>query len=125
MNYLAHFSFDEDDGGRFGYFTMVVAAKDADIAIDKFKAEIQALHASKDVFDRITEIYLDDIIEIRRMPDKAVLTRYESRSRDGTGSISTSVLSPTKAMTAFNWLPDGKEEIEKEEYEVYPFITFE
>lgn len=121
MDYLAHFSFNEEE--RNGYFTMVVFANDPDEAVKQFRKEIMRLSKTNDILDGVSKIYIDDIIEIAKMPKKAVLTRYESRANDGFGSISSNRITD-KGISTYHWHPDDKNEEsdEDEEQEVFPFI---
>jgi len=121
MNFLAHFSFEEESD-RNGYFTMIVSADKPDEAVNKFKAEI--LRLKKDLFNGVNKIFIDDIIRINKIPEQATVIRFQSRSKNSLGIISINPVD-NKNLQAFNWCPDGKEEeYEKDEHEVDPFIVF-
>lgn len=125
MNYLAHFSFYRQDEDRGGYFTMVVSAEEPDEAVERFEAEILRLKKESDVFEDVTEVYIDDFIEIEKMPAQAVLTRMESEDPEGF-TLSINLLTEQEGFTVYGWCPEGKEdEYEEDEHDVYPFLVFD
>ncbi|MCG6892650.1 MAG: hypothetical protein LJE65_03505 [Desulfobacteraceae bacterium] len=125
MNYLAHFSFYRQEEDRGGYFTMVVSAEEPDEAVERFEAEILRLKKESDVFEDVTEVYIDDFIEIEKMPAQAVLTRMESEDPEGF-TLSINLLTEQEGFTVYGWCPEGKEdEYEEDENDVYPFLVFD
>jgi hypothetical protein len=125
MNYLGHFTFygkKEDEDGRF---TMMAEAADPEEAADKFETEILRLREEDDVFDEVLEIYIDDIIEIERLPERAVVTRLEKTVPDGY-TLSVNLLTEAEGLTVYGWVSDDQEEAsEEEEQEMEPFVVFE
>jgi len=126
MDYLAHFSFESPDQAYNGYFTMIVSAENVETAISEFEKEILRIHQESDIFSKTDAIFLDDIIEIIKVPEKAVMTRYEIRDKDIKKRVYITLMSPSENLTAYGWHPHGKEkELLKDEHNVEPFILFE
>ncbi len=98
MNYLAHFTFKGNNNAQDGYFTMVVAADSPEHALNRFRSEIERLSKEDFFFQDKESIYLEDIIEMARIPRAAVLTRHESRSNDGRDRIATNLPGNARGM---------------------------
>lgn len=127
MNYLAHFSFNEDKKEHNGSFTMIVSAKTPFEAGEKLESEIMRLHKNKaDVLIDINEIFIDSIIKINKFPTKPIMLRFESRANDGRGKICAELISDSDKVKLYEWCPEGKEEeYHKDDYEIEPFIVFD
>jgi hypothetical protein len=82
MDYLTHFITDESEG-RTGRFTMIVSADNLDEARNKYKAAI--LLQRELLFEDTDKIYLEEIIQINRVPEVALILKYESTTSDGGG----------------------------------------
>ncbi|MFZ7128185.1 MAG: hypothetical protein ACOWWM_18685 [Desulfobacterales bacterium] len=131
MDFIGHFqiiqkSETEEDGG-FGNFTMVVSADSTDGAAYKFREEILRLKAETDVFDETEMVFLEDIVQIMKMPEQAVLTRIDYFDDKGDGHISGSLYSDDPNLELFGWDEgdgEGEEEDVEEEFEIEPFIDF-
>lgn len=133
MIYIAHFSFDElgpREEIRHGYFSTVVEAERADAAANEFKELILAMKKMDDSFRKIVTVYMEDMIEIQDVPQKAIVTRIQSSAGEFPKSVSKSlprVVSP--GINVYGWAPDveahesegstGKYKASK------PFIEFE
>ena len=97
MLYLAHLSCAEalankPDEFAHSVFTCVVEAENVDVAQNKLRNLIFELRKKQDLFGRATEIYLDDLIEITKVPPEGFLGRYESRTPgEEFDSVSTSL----------------------------------
>jgi hypothetical protein len=81
--YLAHCSFTEvagpaGDPDVAGYFTYLVKADDPEAARERLRDEVNRARARTDLFERAVEIYLDDLIEVRRLPRRGVIARYQA-----------------------------------------------
>ncbi len=135
MLYLGHFSFDEhndDDEGRFGYFSCMVEAKSPEHAEKAFKKLILDMRKKKTLFTEPADIYLDTFIEIGALPPTGVVTRYTSYNRElAPVCITTYLPGENKGeCKPYFWYPDDRpdlaEEIDAEEgVECVPFISFE
>jgi len=70
MLYLAHFSFDGEYKGEptHGWFTCMVEADDIEASVDEFHHLINKLQKDEDIFQFVTKVYLEDIIQIRQVP---------------------------------------------------------
>jgi hypothetical protein len=132
MFYIGHFSFDELGPGkeiRHGYFTCVIDADEAGTAADAFRELIISLKKKNDTFTNIITVYMEDIIEIQDLPQKAIITRIQSSTGEFPKSISTSLPhAVAPGINVYGYTPDI---IEKEtdrgteEYkETRPFIKF-
>ena len=131
MLYLGHFSFDELDSDqkvRHGYFTCIVESTTADNAVDEFKAHILALKKSDDIFAGIKKIYIEDIVEIQKIPEKTIVTRFQSSVGEFPKSISYSLPSVnTPGVDTFGLAQEvTKNDVHTEDYvKSIPFLQFE
>ena len=97
MIYLAHMSCEEPitnnpEGFAQSIFTCVVEADNVDQAQNRLRNLIFELRKKQELFGRARAIYLDDLIEIRKVPTGGFLGRYESRiPGDELGSVSISL----------------------------------
>jgi hypothetical protein len=133
MIYIGHFSFDElgpEKKVRHGNFSCVVEADKADAAANEFKELISSLKKMNDIFSNIVNVYMEDIIEIRDVPRRAIITRIQSSVGEFPKSVSKSlphVESP--GINVYGWAPEVREDKKKMDQEGYkeakPFIKFE
>jgi len=75
MKYLGHFSFigyDEDEISH-GLLSAVVSADDIDSATVKFHTLLDQKQREAELPDRLTFIFLEDIIEIRQFPEEGFI----------------------------------------------------
>jgi hypothetical protein len=94
MLYIDHFSFDEigsEQENRHGYFTTVVDADSIERAITDFKELIRSMKKMEGTFQRIAAVYLEDIIEFKQVPEKAIVSRIQSSSGEFPESITHSL----------------------------------
>ena len=97
MFYLAHMSCEEPlannpDESNQSIFTCVVEATNVDQAQNKLRNLIFNLRKNHEMFGQATGIYLDDLIEIKKMPPEGFLSRYESLTPgEEIGSLSTTL----------------------------------
>jgi hypothetical protein len=132
MIYMGHFSFDEfgsEKEIRHGYFTCVVEKDSAEAAANEFKELIFSLKRMDDIFGNIATVYMEDIIEIRDIPRKAIVTRIQSSAGEFPKSVSKSLPHVvTPGINVYGWAPDVEEnetERSTEEYKpTKPFIQF-
>ena len=132
MIYIGHFSFDElgpENEVRHGYFSCVVETDSAEAAANEFKELIFSFKKMNDFFSNITTVYLEDIIEIRDVPRRAIVTRIQSSAGEFPKSISRSlpnVVAP--GINVYGWSLDVEEnetDRNTEEYKATePFIKF-
>jgi hypothetical protein len=128
MKYLGHFSlvgFCEDEISH-GLLSAVVSADDIDSATVRFHTLLDQKKSEAGLFDRLTFIFLEDIIEIRELPEEGFIAHcirfegephsFKSRSIPGiTGDVCKSFrLDPEFAA--------GEEHVVKE---IVPFMTIE
>lgn len=127
MLYVGHFSFHPSESAtreiERGSFTCLVEANDPDTAIEKFQNLIESLDDSSDTLDSVGDIFLDNFIEVKNLPDEGILTRYEELSLDGMGSISTTLPDvPEEAAAAYGWGPEDQDKDEHGGVYVEPFM---
>jgi hypothetical protein len=132
MIYIGHFSFDELGPGqeaRHGYFSCMVESDSAETAANEFKELIFSLKKMDDVFNKIVTVYLEDIIEIRNVPRRAIVTRIQSSAGNFPKSVSKSlphVVAP--GISVYGWAQDIEEnetDRNADEYKTsIPFIEF-
>lgn len=132
MIYIGHFSFDElgsENEVRHGYFSCVVETENAEVAASEFKELIFSFKKMNDFFSNIVTVYMEDIIELREVPRKAIVTRIQSSAGEFPKSVSRSlphVVAP--GINVYGWSPDVDEnesDRNKTEYKTTePFIKF-
>jgi hypothetical protein len=133
MIYIGHFSFDEigsEKEVRHGYFTGVVQTKSAEAAAKEFKELIFSLKKMNDIFSKIVAVYMEDIIEIRDVPQRAIVTRVQSSAGEFPKSISQSLPNvAAPGINVYGWAPDIEENETDRGIKKYkpakPFITFD
>jgi hypothetical protein len=94
MLYIGHFSFDEigtEHENRHGYFTTVVDTDSIECATTEFKELIRSMKKMEGTFQRIAAVYLEDIIEFKQVPEKAIVSRIQSSSGEFPKSITHSL----------------------------------
>lgn len=132
MLYIGYFSFDElgpEGEVRHGYFSCVVESDNADAAADEFKELIFSLRKMEGMFSKINAVYLEDLIEMREIPRRAIVTRIQSSIGEFPKSVSKSlphVAAP--GISAYGWEPnikEGESDRDRSEYQTTrPFIKF-
>ena len=135
MLYLAHCSFfEKGDTATYGHFTYVVKATDYETAVDQLRRKIENARARTDVFDRPVEIFLDDMLEVRKLPKRGVIARYQSYLGKEPPSIHAllpadeprgcRVIRPADVDDEDAEADDLDDLDDEEEVQVEPFITF-
>jgi hypothetical protein len=80
MLYLAHFSFENAKGKKQnGYFTCMVDAENFQGALEKIRPLLADLDRRRHIFEKPVSIYLDDLIEIRKIPPEGLLAHMITR----------------------------------------------
>lgn len=132
MLYMGHFSFDErgrEKKARHGYFTFVVDSSDVDSAVETFRSQIVNIKAKNGLFDSVAQIYIEDIFEVEKVPQRAVLLRFQSCEGPFPESVSRSLpLGDATGIKALGWAPDIRKirAADKEEtVEMEPFLVFD
>jgi len=126
MFYLAHFLFEnsETSDQTFGYFTCLTEASDTEVALDKFEEQILHISENEDLFDEVKSVYLEDIIEFDKLPESAVLTRFEMFAGDRPPSANITIPEQKGADQVSFYRPMSEEE-ESDNGLLTPFIEFE
>jgi hypothetical protein len=92
MLYLAHCSFSEKgESPTYGFFTYLVKAADYETAVEQLRRKIENARDRTDMFDRAVEIYLDDMLEVRKLPKRGVIARYQAHLGTEADSLSASL----------------------------------
>ena len=123
MLYLAHFSCDGEHNGepQHGWFTCVVEADDVETCVDKFRHLVNKLYRGEDVFNSVTKVYLEDIIQIRRIPEEGFMGHYSSSPGEAPPSITTTLWGDTETYCeSYSPIPFDGEKTQ----EIEPFIIF-
>ena len=123
MLYLAHFSFDGEYKGEptHGWFTCMVEADDIEASVDEFHHLINKLQRDEDIFQFVTKVYLEDIIQIRQVPEEGFLGHYSSSPGEAPPSIATTCWGDTdNYCESFSPISSDNEESQ----EIEPFIVF-
>ena len=123
MLYLAHFSFDGEYKGEptHGWFTCMVEADDIEASVDDFHHLINKLQKDENIFQFVTKVYLEDIIQIRQVPEEGFLGHYSSSPGEAPPSIATTCWGDTDSYCeSFSPISSDNEESQ----EIEPFIVF-
>ena len=127
MLYIGNFSFDyedEDNQPRNGGFVYVIEADSADDAVDKFEKNLNdTIKKKSDLL--YGDIYLDGVLEIKKLSKEGALGFYKNSSGEPPVSIESNLPLESKGVNCFEWLPDGEEQSEQEEIDgrtVDPFL---
>ena len=123
MLYLAHFSFDGEYKGdpTHGWFTCMVEADGIEASVDEFHHLINKLQRDEDIFQFVTKVYLEDIIQIRQVPEEGFLGHYSSSPGEAPPSIATTCWGDTDSYCeSFSPISSDNEESQ----EIEPFIVF-
>ena len=126
MFYLAHFLFEsnETEDRSYGYFTCLAQAEDTDKAMDKFEDQILAMAETSDLFDEVKNIYLEDIIEFDKLPEQALVARFEMFAGERPSSANITLPEQTGADEVSFYRPISENE-ESVEGILVPFISFD
>lgn len=74
MIYFAHFSFENFEGKkRHGYFTCILEGENFQEALEKARPLLTDLEHRRHIFEKPVSIYLDDLIEARKIPSGGLL----------------------------------------------------
>jgi hypothetical protein len=87
--FLAHCTF-EDRGGEqptHGYLTYLVKAGDVEAALEQLRARLTEAREEEGLFDGPARVYLEDLIEVRRLPPGGLIARYQAYLGPGRASI--------------------------------------
>lgn len=126
MLYLGRFYFDREDASgeeSCGHFTCLAKADNIDMAVAKFREHINELRQLKDLFSGAVTIYLDDVIEIDQLPEKAMAIDYISSSENDAYTMACSIPSgDIDGCKVYDWCP---EDTEDDDFEPDPFVEFE
>ena len=135
MLYLAHCSFSEKgDTPTYGHFTYVVKADDYETAAEQLRRKLESARERTDLFDRPVEIFLDEMLEVRKLPKRGVIARYQSHFGTEPASINASlpaddprgcrVIRPSDIDGEDEEQDDLDDLAEEESVPVEPFMTF-
>ena len=94
MLYIGHFTFDEigsEGETRHGNLTTVVDAENIEHATGEFREILLSMKKSEPAFERIVDVYLEDIVEFHHVPSKAIITRIQSSAGEFPESITHSL----------------------------------
>ena len=125
MIYLMHFSFEENhvEKPRHGYLTCLVEADNVGESLKKFRDLIHGLRRDGEIFQTATSIYLDDLVQIKKIPSEGLLAHMVARKGELPDCISSSLPGvDEKYCESFSPTPDSDDE---EQVEIEPFMTFE
>ncbi len=128
MFYLGHFSFVEHDEGKLnhGFFTAVAEAEDIDNATVKLHSLLDRKQKETDLFEKQTFIFLEDIIEIKKIPEHGFIAHYSHYEGESTPFISRSIPDmPGETCESYRPYPEFENSDSRDEVDIVPFITFE
>ena len=131
MLYLGHFSFEGENpegptgGPTHGWFTCVAEADSIELAVHKFRDLILGLKGDFEGFDSITKVYLDNCIEVKKMPPQGALAAFVENLGEPSPSISTELPGVSADLCmSYGWIAEEEDE-EEEGRVVEPFVKFD
>ena len=109
MLYLAHFSCDGEHNGeaQHGWFTCVVEADDVEASVDKLRHLVMKLYRDENVFNSVMTVYLEDIIQVRQVPEEGFLAHYSSSPGEAPPSTATTLWGDTDAYCFYGQTGQG------------------
>ena len=124
MNYLAHFSFlQEDRKLHHGYFTCLLEADSMEESLDKCRALIIRLVENREVLRSPAQIYLDQLIRIDRVPAGGIVAHLAARDGELTSGESVSLpVADEGCCEAFGVAPEGEDD---ETVDIDPFFILD
>jgi hypothetical protein len=128
MLYLGHFSFVEHDEGGFshGVFATVVTADDIDSATVKFHTLLDQTQNDTDLFDKRTFIFLENIIEIKQMPEEGFITHHSRYEGEPPASVSRSLCGISEELCeSYRPYPEFEAGEVTDDVDIVPFMTIE
>jgi hypothetical protein len=108
MLYIGRVSYDQDRESQessVGSFEVLVEADNPEAAADAFRHYLASI-PRKDTgggFDGKTEIYLDDIFQIKLPLEAPALINYVSQRSEGFSMISKAVIDAPPAIESYEW----------------------
>jgi hypothetical protein len=138
MLYVGHFSFS--GSGRFpelgdepehGHFTTMVEAESIEDATEKFESLIMRTRHEGDLFNSVSEVYLDSCSELKRLPPEGVISHFEAILGDAAPAMSVPLPGVDETVGQAFSIQQGDLEVEgangeeDDEEDRIPFIVFE
>jgi len=124
MIYLAHFSFEAPEGRKkHGYFTCVVEGQDFQGALEKIRPLLADLERRQRILETPASIYLDDLIEIHKVPPEGFLAHMITREGPLKDAESHSLPGVDKSFCRSYSVVSTEED--RDTAEISPFVTFE
>lgn len=129
MLYLGHFSFIEHDEGGFnhGVFTAAVNADNIDTATVRFHSLLEGKKNDPGIFTKYTFIFLEDIVEIKKMPEDGFIAHYTHYTGEPGEYFSQSIPGvPGDLCESYQPYPQFEPSSDqRDEVDVIPFMTIE
>lgn len=128
MLYVGHFSFlgpDPSDGTDYpetGWFTLFAEADSVDEAGDKFRDLIDD-HADDESFEHVTDVFVESIVEVRKLPERGVLAQMQIIEPGG-GSLTPPSLPGVSEEFCVAYTIGPEPETEDENVDTEPFVSF-
>lgn len=131
MMYVGHLSFDGHSMNETvrestrGWFTCVVEADSVDSAVEKLRELVTTSKGLFVSFEDVDHVYLDDLTEVEKVPERGVLAHFEHMYDDPPSSISVSLPGvPDEFCRSYSWGIGDEDGDEAEGEEVEPFVSF-
>ena len=123
MLYLGHFSFNGfEDDPRHGYLTSLVEAGSIDEALDRFRKLLEGFQRERDVFNDVADIYLDVVIQVKRVPPEGIVAHMVTRPGELPPAISSTLPNLDEAYCeAYSVAPENEDR--QGEVTIDPFVT--
>ena len=132
MMYVGHLSFD---GHRMnetvrertrGWFTCIVEADSVEGAVEKIRELVIASKGLYVALEEVDDVYLDDVTEVEKVPERGVLAHFEQTYDDPPSSVHTSLPGvPDEFCRSYGWHTGGGDGDDADGEDVEPFVSFE
>jgi hypothetical protein len=124
MIYFAHFSFENSGTAKkHGYFTCIVDAENFQAALEEIRRLLKDLEHRHHLFEAPASIFLDDLIEVRKIPSEGLLAHMITREGPLKNAESRS-LPGVDASFCQSFSVEASEE-DGQTAEISPFLTLQ
>jgi hypothetical protein len=134
MLFLACFSFTGRHGegslegeAVSGHFNCMVDAEDVDAADRRLRALLRETRRHRNLFDGVSEVFLDALIAVKSVPRKGMITYFAEYMQEMPDTLWTAApYTAARYCDAYSYGDEGDEEGEEgEEAEAEPFLIFD
>ena len=132
MLYVGHFTFlgpkpeIRADPTPSGWFALVAEAESVGAAAEKFREHVEQAKGLFSFFEPVETVWLEDIVEIKRLPEEGVLTHFHLQPDDRGASVATALPGVSEEFCVAYDRPANREPLEDDpdSWHEDPFVDF-